>query len=253
MLIPKVEVVVDQRRIISVEPLELQAGERVAVVGRSGSGKSTFLKMLAGLVQFDGQPISISGGLDEGETLQFSRLIDPRRLRRAGIQIAYVPQQLGLWFNMSVRDNITLPARRLLGHSEEQAEDECRRILDRLGLSQKINSRPIQLSGGEQQRVAIARAALCNPNIVLLDEITSALDPSTTGEILKLLPNVFSPESIVAFVTHQFGFARQFASQVIFFENGFSAGKTSMDKIQKGTAEKGLQTLVNDSKLFYSW
>lgn len=238
---------------MGVSELALQSGDRIAVVGRSGSGKSTFLKMLAGLVRFEGQPISVTIENGKTELLSFSDRVDSRRLRTCGVQIAYVPQQLGLWSTMSVRDNITLPIRRLRGYSEKQAMEMCRGILVELGLIDKIEERPFRLSGGEQQRIAIARAALCEPELVLLDEITSALDPSTTGEVLGLLSRVFPERSTVIFVTHQFGFARRYASQILMFERQTSLGASSISAIDDGTAPEALLRLVSDSQKFYSW
>ena len=242
-----------QRKIMTVDRLKLQCGDRLAVVGRSGSGKSTFIKMLAGLMPFEGPAICVENQKNFAQEIAFSGQIDGRRLRAAGLQIAYVPQQLGLWFNMSVGENIALPAQRLLGYSKMQATDECKGLLTKLGLASKLNDRPSQLSGGEQQRVAIARAAICKPDIVLLDEITSALDPSTTAEILGLLPEMFDKKSAIVFVTHQFGFARQFANHVLFFENGVGAEKLSVNEAIDKAANEGLKKLILDSKRFYSW
>jgi polar amino acid transport system ATP-binding protein len=251
--IPGVNVAADGRIILAVEKFRLESGNRVAVVGRSGSGKSTFLKLLAGLVGFDGEAVSFQNDVSNSSPIVFSRRVDAQSLRAHGIQVAYVPQQLGLWSHMSILENVTLPARRLTGLDKKEAVRRCHEILTDLGLASKINDRPSQLSGGEQQRVAIARAALCSPQLILLDEITSALDPSTTGEILGLLPKLFPNNATIIFVTHQYGFARQFATCVLFFEGGRYIAKARTEDIDGGTAHEGLLRLVSDSKRFYSW
>lgn len=251
--VPRAHVFAGGKGILVIDGLDLRSGERIAVIGRSGSGKSTFLKLLSGLVPFNGQPISFFNAGEVSRKIEFTDRVEPQRLRTIDIQIAYVPQQLGLWSHLSILENITLPARRLRGLDEHIAEARCRVILTELGLIDKIHDRPSQLSGGEQQRIAIARAALCSPQLILLDEITSALDPTTTGEILSLLPKLFPENSTVIFVTHQYGFARQFATHALFFERGTCVTKVTPADIDNGTADQGLLALVSDSKRFYSW
>lgn len=251
--IPSANVVAAEKHILSIEGLDLKGGERLAVVGRSGSGKSTFLKLIAGLVSFNGKPVTFQANGATSTYAEFTNRVEPRTLRTKGIQIAYVPQQLGLWSHLSILDNVTLPARRLKGLSKKEAEQRCKTVLSELGLLGKMYNRPAQLSGGEQQRIAIARAALCAPELILLDEITSALDPTTTGEILDLLPRLFSRDATFVFVTHQFGFARQFATHVALFSDGRYAGKAEAKQIDRGAADNTLLRLVSDSKRFYSW
>ncbi len=237
---------------MSIARLELDAAARVAVVGRSGSGKTTFLKLLAGLVQFGGGPLTFCDSRSS-RTVNFVGRVEARKLRSIGLQTAYVPQQLGLWSHMTILDNVTLPARRLTGLGQQDSESRCREILSQLGLIHKINDRPSQLSGGEQQRIAIARAVLCRPNLILLDEITSALDPSTTGEILGLLPRLFADDATLIFVTHEYGFAKQFATHVLFFDQGEYIANVTTGQIDQAVADKRLMRLVEDSKRFYSW
>lgn len=248
-------VTAENQPILQVHGLDIGMGERIAVVGRSGSGKTTFLKMLAGLVPFDGEPITFRNTetTDCDSVSSFTKCVEPRLLRNRGIQIAYVPQQLGLWSQLSILSNVTLPALRAADVPLEEAERKCRAILSELGLLHKLRDRPSQLSGGEQQRVAIARAALCAPQLILLDEITSALDPTTTGEILGLLPRLFPSSATIIFVTHQFGFAREFATHVAFFSEGHYITKVPRLDIDSGVANKVLLSLVEDSKKFYSW
>jgi polar amino acid transport system ATP-binding protein len=250
--IPEASVFVDAKRLLTVKDFVVAPGERVAIVGRSGSGKTTLLKLIAGLVVFEGS-VSFRNMDGSLRSLAFTGRVDARLLRTIGFQLAYVPQHLGLWSHLDISDNITLPARRLTGLTGEEADHRCRRILTELGLIDKIHNRPSQLSGGEQQRIAIARASLCSPQLILLDEITSALDPTTTGEILSLLPKFFSKDATVIFVTHQYGFARQFATHVGFILEGRFITKVTTGMVDSGMGDPNLMQLVFDSKKFYSW
>ena len=158
--------------------LEVEAGEIIAVIGRSGSGKSTLLRCINGLEPIQAGSISIDG----------VRVNDPATdLRKLRQQVGIVFQSFNLFPHLSVCDNITLAPRVVKGQARDAAREVARDVLRRVGLEDKLDAYPQQLSGGQQQRVAIARSLAMQPKLMLFDEVTSALDPELTGEVLKVL------------------------------------------------------------------
>jgi polar amino acid transport system ATP-binding protein len=201
--------------------LNVGAGECVALIGRSGSGKTTVLRCLVGFESIDG-----------GEILVGSVRIVPaprgwaakRRaraeLRRARAQIGMVFQQFNLFPHLTALQNITLGPRRA-GEARSVAEEAAHSLLKQFGLGQKAESYPRHLSGGQQQRVAIARALAMRPSVMLFDEVTSALDPETVGEVLRLVRGLAETSDMtMLIVTHEMEFAELVADRVIFMEGG---------------------------------
>jgi polar amino acid transport system ATP-binding protein len=191
--------------------LSVEAGEIIAVIGRSGSGKSTMLRCINGL-----EPIQEGRIVFDGETVN-----DPAtNLRKLRQRVGIVFQSYNLFPHLSVERNITLAPRVVKGMEREAARELAAGALARVGLADKIDAYPDQLSGGQQQRVAIARSLAMRPQLMLFDEITSALDPELTGEVLKVLERVAGEGMTMMLVTHEMGFARRVANRLIFMHQG---------------------------------
>ena len=191
--------------------LDIEKGEVVAVIGRSGSGKSTLLRCVNGLEPVQAGTIRIDGVQVNDPTT------DLRKLRQ---EVGIVFQQFNLFPHLSVSDNITLAPRVVKKQKPEEAREVAREVLARVGLADKLDAYPAQLSGGQQQRVAIARSLAMRPKLMLFDEVTSALDPELTGEVLKVLESVAQEGMTMMLVTHEMGFARRFGSRVVFMHEG---------------------------------
>lgn len=191
--------------------LDVHEHEVVTVIGSSGSGKSTLLRCVNLLEELDDGQVLLDG-VD---------VSDPRAdvdVARRGMGIVF--QAFNLFPHMSVLDNITLAPRVVHGVPRDQAEQNARDLLERVGLAGRAGSYPEQLSGGQQQRVAIARALAYSPRLLLLDEITSALDPELVGEVLALVRELAEAGRTILMATHEMGFARQVADRVVFLDGG---------------------------------
>jgi polar amino acid transport system ATP-binding protein len=187
-------------------------GEIISLIGPSGSGKSTLLRVLVGLLP----PAAGSVRLD-GQEIDYRSKAALRQLRS---RIAIVFQQFNLFQNMSVLANVTIAPVRVKGQPAAEAEAYARELLDRVGLGHKLGAYPDQLSGGQQQRVAIARALALRPEIVLLDEVTSALDPELVNEVLDVVRLLAADGMTIFFVSHEMAFVREVSSKVIFMADG---------------------------------
>ncbi|MGZ6340230.1 MAG: amino acid ABC transporter ATP-binding protein [Candidatus Limnocylindrales bacterium] len=183
----------------------------ICLIGSSGSGKSTLLRCINLLEQIDAGRIIL-----EGEEIS-ARGIDVNRIRR---RIGIVFQSFNLFPHMSVLANITLAPRKALGLSQADAETRATALLERFGLADKRHGFPDRLSGGQQQRVAIVRALAMQPDLLLLDEITSALDPELVAEVLDVIRELAKGGMTMLIATHEMGFARDIASRVCFLERG---------------------------------
>jgi polar amino acid transport system ATP-binding protein len=191
--------------------LTIEPGEIIAIIGRSGSGKSTLLRCLNGLEPIQAGSITVDG----------VRVNDPATdLRKLRQHVGIVFQSYNLFPHLSVARNITLAPTVVKGMAQDEALTIARDVLRRVGLEEKLDAYPSQLSGGQQQRVAIARSLAMQPKLMLFDEITSALDPELTGEVLKVLEDMARSGMTMALVTHEMGFARRFGSRVLFMHQG---------------------------------
>jgi ABC-type polar amino acid transport system ATPase subunit len=192
--------------------LTVGEGSTIVICGPSGSGKSTLLRCINGLEPFNAGSIHVLG----------RDLKDPKVLASGAFraQIGMVFQRFSLYPNMSVRRNLTLALRKVLNLRTDEADERARRMLDLVGLPDKIDSYPAELSGGQQQRVAIARALVMEPKIMLFDEPTSALDPEIIREVLDVMRNLARQGMTMLVVTHEMGFAREVADQVVFMDGG---------------------------------
>jgi polar amino acid transport system ATP-binding protein len=191
--------------------LAVHRHEVIVLIGASGSGKSTLLKTINLIEQIDDGQIFLEG----------HDITDPRvnaDLVRARIGVVF--QHFNLFPHMSVLDNVTLAARKVFKTPRGQAEARGRELLERMGLGDKAGSYPDRLSGGQQQRVAIARAVMTDPQVLLLDEITSALDPQLVGEVLDVVRELKQSGTTILMATHEMAFARSAADQVVFLKDG---------------------------------
>jgi polar amino acid transport system ATP-binding protein len=192
--------------------LRIARGEIVSLIGPSGSGKSTLLRVLVGLLR----PASGSVALD-GEPIDYANKAALVRARR---RIAIVFQQYNLFQNMDVLGNVTIAPIRVQKRSRAEVEAEAKRILAKVGLADKLRAYPDALSGGQQQRVAIARALALRPEILLLDEVTSALDPELVTEVLDSIRLLAAEGITMLIVSHEMGFVREVSHQVVFMAGG---------------------------------
>jgi polar amino acid transport system ATP-binding protein len=191
--------------------LDVPEGNVICLIGGSGCGKSTLLKC-ANLIE----PVQGGRILLEGEDITSERA-DPDRVRR---HIGIVFQAFNLFPHMSVMANVTLAPRRVLDMPQREAEQRARELLTRFGLADKGDEYPDRLSGGQQQRAAIVRALAMEPRMLLLDEVTSALDPELVGEVLTVIRELAESGMTMMIATHEMGFARQIADRVCFMYGG---------------------------------
>ncbi|WP_136685348.1 amino acid ABC transporter ATP-binding protein [Falsirhodobacter xinxiangensis] len=190
---------------------DIEPGQVVALIGASGSGKSTALRCINRLEQIQGGSIHVCGHRVEDPTL------DPRALRQ---DVGMVFQSYNLFPHMTVGQNVILALKRVKKMPKAEAMRIAERVLKQVGLAEKIDSYPEQLSGGQQQRVAIARSLAMSPKVMLFDEVTSALDPKLTGEVLRVMEDLAKGGMTMVVVTHEMAFARRAADKVIFMHHG---------------------------------
>ena len=190
--------------------LRIAPGEVVSILGPSGSGKSTLIRCINGLEKLDGGTISVDG----------HRVDDPRALRLARRCCGTVFQLFHLYPHMTALQNVTLAPMEVLRMPRRQAEDEARELLASVGLLERADAYPAQLSGGQRQRVGICRALAMKPRYLLLDEVTSALDPEMTAEVLAILAKLATGGTTMLLVTHEIEFARQISSRIVFLDQG---------------------------------
>lgn len=194
--------------------LDVSEQEVVALIGASGSGKSTLLRCINLLEQIDDGQIWLSGG----------DITDPRvNPDTVRSRMGMVFQQFNLFPHLSVVKNITLSLIHVSKMTPDDATARALELLERVGLSDKAQSYPDRLSGGQQQRVALARALACKPEVLLLDEITSALDPALVGEVLELVRSLKEDGATIIMATHEMAFARDVADRVVFLHHGVIA------------------------------
>jgi polar amino acid transport system ATP-binding protein len=215
--------------------LSLAEHEVVCLIGASGSGKSTLLRCLNGLEPVDAGRIVVHG---RDVTAQG---VDLNAVRR---DIGIVFQAFNLFPHMSVLRNVTLAPRNVLGLSEEQATAEADELLGRFGLADKAREYPDRLSGGQQQRVAIVRALAMRPRLMLLDEVTSALDPELVAEVLAVIRELAEEGMTMLIATHEMGFARDIGDRVCFLDAGVILEQGPPETIFSAPAEERTQQFL---------
>ena len=190
---------------------DLFEGDVVCIIGSSGSGKSTLLRCInhletptSGQILYHGYPLTK----------------DAQTINRFRSQVGMVFQQFNLFPHKTVIDNLTMAPVKLLGKSKDEAKKDAMDLLERVGLAEKANAYPNQLSGGQKQRIAIVRALAMNPDVLLFDEPTSALDPEMVGEVLDVMKELAKAGMTMVVVTHEIGFAKEVATDVVFIDDG---------------------------------
>lgn len=202
--------------------LEVAKGEVVAIIGPSGSGKTTLLRCINGLETIQGGEIFVEG-----------MRLNPRdkNIHKVRERIGFIFQRFNLFPHLTVLENVKLAQVIVKKRSETEAREVAVRMLERVGLSDKINAYPSKLSGGQQQRVAIARTLAMDPTMVLMDEITSALDPELVNEVLEVVRQLARDGMTMIIVTHEMNFARDVANRIIFMADGKIVEEGSPDEI----------------------
>ncbi len=224
----------------------LEKGEVLAIIGSSGGGKTTLLRCLNFLETADQGRILVNGSCVFDAASKGRHRED--EIRQARLHFGLVFQQFNLFPQYSVLRNVTL-APMLLGRgSPEEIDASARRLIARVGLSEKIDCYPCQLSGGQQQRVAIARALALSPDILCFDEPTSALDPELTGEVLSVIRGLKSGDSTMIVVTHEMEFARNVADKVIFMAGGVMEEAGSSDEVFGNPQSPLLRSFLSKEK-----
>jgi ABC-type polar amino acid transport system ATPase subunit len=217
--------------------LSVGTGQAMVVIGPSGSGKSTLLRCIArlepiqrGRILLDGVLVS-RGTEDAGPGPEAASLRGPRH------DVGMVFQAFNLFPHLTVLENVTLAPRRVRGLAPAEAEAQAMELLQRVGLADKRDAYPARLSGGQQQRAAIARALAMRPRVMLFDEITSALDPELVGEVLKTMRELAEQGMTMLVVTHEMGFARDVADDVVFMDRGAILERAPPDRMFLEPAE----------------
>jgi polar amino acid transport system ATP-binding protein len=200
--------------VLSGVSFSLERGQIVSLIGPSGSGKSTLLKVILGLLKPNGGRIAL-----DGKVIDYQDRAAVRALRN---RVAIVFQQYNLFGNMTVMGNVTVGPVKIKGRPKAECEREARELLTKVGLGEKLDAYPDQLSGGQQQRVALARALALKPDLLLLDEVTSALDPELVNEVLDVVRLLAAEGMTMLIVSHEMAFVREVSSKVVFMADGRS-------------------------------
>jgi polar amino acid transport system ATP-binding protein len=216
--------------------LNVERHEVVCLIGASGSGKSTLLRCVNALEEISSGEIRIDGDTVTGAG------VDLNALRR---DVGIVFQSYNLFPHMSVLENIMLAPVRVGGVSKAAAEERAMKLLESVGMQDKAKSYPDMLSGGQQQRVAIVRALAMEPRVMLLDEITAALDPELVGDVLEIVRELAHEGLTLLLATHEMGFAQEVASQVCFLDNGSILERGSAEQIFENPREERTQQFLS--------
>ena len=215
-------------------------GDVVVIIGPSGGGKSTFIRCLnlleqptAGKIYFEGEDITAKG-------------FDVNKHRQ---KVGMVFQQFNLFNNLTVLENITISLTKVKKQSEEESKEKALKLLKRVGLEDKANAYPSQLSGGQKQRIAIVRALAMEPDVLLFDEPTSALNPEMVGEVLQVISDLARDGITMVVVTHEMGFARKVGTRVLFMDGGQIAEQGTPEEIfehpQNARTKEFLSKVIN--------
>ena len=233
-----------QTEVLKGIDLSVADHEVVCLIGASGSGKSTLLRCVNLIEQID------SGRIVVGDREVTAPGVDLNRLRR---EIGIVYQSFNLFPHMTVLENVSLAPRKALGQSKAAAHEHASELLLQFGLADKAGAYPDSLSGGQQQRVAIVRALAMKPQLMLLDEITSALDPELVAEVLQVVRDLASEGMTMVIATHEMGFARDVAHRVCFLDAGVILEQGPPDQIfrhpQEARTQQFLQRIIDAGRM----
>ncbi len=222
--------------------LQVKAGEIVSIIGPSGSGKSTLLRCATLLEKMDDGSLSYMGDAAAKSIHQISVYESKEKLREIGKCFGLVFQNFNLFPHLTVMQNIIDAPIRVQKRNRREVEEEAMKLLEKMGLTDKKEVYPFQLSGGQSQRVAIARALALNPKILFFDEPTSALDPELTSEVLKVIKSLSDLNIAMVIVTHEMSFAEEISDRVIFMADGMI--------IEEGTPSEVFASDNERTKLF---
>ena len=214
---------------------DVSRGQVTVIIGRSGSGKSTILRCINGLEPIQEGRISVEGELVDAHS---------RHVHKIREKVGFVFQSFNLFPYYTALENVSLAPKIVKGLPAAEARTIAEQMLARVGLSDKLAAYPDKLSGGQQQRVAIARALAMNPELMLFDEVTSALDPELVGEVLKVMQDLAEGGMTMIVVTHEMGFARRVGSRVLFFHEGQIAEEGPPEQIFTHPRNENLRTFI---------
>ena len=232
-------------RVLAGVDLDVRKGEVVSVIGPSGSGKTTLLRCINFLESYDGGSIKVDGvevGYRDDRGRRRPR--SERELAKIRAETAMVFQMFYLFPHLTAAQNVMLGLRKVRGMDKPKARAVAERWLDRVGLADKRDSLPSQLSGGQQQRVGIARAVAMDPKVLLLDEITSALDPELVGEVLAVVRQLADEGMTMIVVTHEMAFAREVSNRVVFMEGGRIQVEGPPDSVLRNPSHERLKAFL---------
>ena len=216
--------------------VDIYKGDVVFVVGPSGSGKSTFLRCLNRLEEPTKGHIYFEG----------TDITDPKTdIDKHRQKMGMVFQQFNLFPHMDIMKNLTLAPMKLQGQSQQEAEAEAMRLLERVGLADRAHAYPSQLSGGQKQRIAIVRALCMKPDVMLFDEPTSALDPEMVGEVLNVMRDLAAEKMTMVVVTHEMGFAREVATRVMFMDGGYFMEEAAPEEFFSNPKNERLKSFLS--------
>ena len=216
--------------------VDIYKGDVVFVVGPSGSGKSTFLRCLNRLEEPTKGHIYFEG----------TDITDPKTdIAKHRQKMGMVFQQFNLFPHMDIMKNLTLAPTQLQGKSQQEAEAEAMRLLERVGLADRAHAYPSQLSGGQKQRIAIVRALCMKPDVMLFDEPTSALDPEMVGEVLNVMRDLAAEKMTMVVVTHEMGFAREVATRVMFMDGGYFMEEAAPEEFFSNPKNERLKSFLS--------
>ena len=216
--------------------VDIYKGDVVFVVGPSGSGKSTFLRCLNRLEEPTKGHIYFEG----------TDITDPKTdIDKHRQKMGMVFQQFNLFPHMDIMKNLTLAPMKLQGKSQQEAEAEAMRLLERVGLADRAHAYPSQLSGGQKQRIAIVRALCMKPDVMLFDEPTSALDPEMVGEVLNVMRDLAAEKMTMVVVTHEMGFAKEVATRVMFMDGGYFMEEAAPEEFFSNPKNERLKSFLS--------
>ena len=216
--------------------VDIYKGDVVFVVGPSGSGKSTFLRCLNRLEEPTKGHIYFEG----------TDITDPKTdIDKHRQKMGMVFQQFNLFPHMDIMKNLTLAPMKLQGKSQQEAEAEAMRLLERVGLADRAHAYPSQLFGGQKQRIAIVRALCMKPDVMLFDEPTSALDPEMVGEVLNVMRDLAAEKMTMVVVTHEMGFAREVATRVMFMDGGYFMEEAAPEEFFSNPKNERLKSFLS--------
>ncbi len=221
--------------------LTVEKGDVIAVLGPSGSGKSTFLRSLIDLETVDGGDIII-----EGKPLcQGGKYIPMKERKQVLDKMGMVFQHFNLFPHMNIEKNLLVAPLCAKQADKDSLKEEAKKVLDKVGLLDKLNDMPSTLSGGQKQRVAIARALMRNPDILLFDEPTSALDPELTGEVLNVIKELSDEKMTMLIVTHEIGFAHEAANKILFMDGGYVLAFGTPQEVLDNSGNPRIEAFLN--------